>query len=150
MERLERTKQTYELQPFMSDGCSGNVSSNWRTVVSELSQISDSFANNYRYVGDVPFEKACVEHDLTYYTGKGGYVGRLQADNKLRSDIIDYGTNNSSTIQSRTGLKSTEEAVFLYEVIAEAVYRGVRVGGAPCTGKSYAWGYGYYNGSCVE
>ena len=45
-------------------------------------------------------------------------------------------------------MSSTEQVIFMYEFIAESVYRGVRLGGAPCTGMSYAWGFGYNNGTC--
>jgi hypothetical protein len=148
MEKLEAAKKTYELDSFTSDGCSGNVSRNWQSVVEKISEASESFANAYANAQNVPFEYACVEHDKAYHAGKGGYVGRLKADNQLRSEIISYGINNASDIQSRAGLGTPEEAIFLYELLAEAVYGGVRLGGGPCTGKPYAWGYGFGEGHC--
>jgi|GEM_PF-844893 hypothetical protein len=148
MEQLEQTKTTHQLSLFVSDGCSGNVSNNWRVVVEQMSEVSESFAESFRDAQTIPFEYACVAHDRAYHAGEGGYVGRLQADLSLRSEIISYAIENVSTIQSRAGLNTPEETLFLYELLAEAMYRAVRLGGAPCTSKPYAWGYGYAAGSC--
>jgi hypothetical protein len=148
MERLEQAKQTATLQPFVSDGCSANVSKNWQIVVQEISDHSESFASTYNEMQTIPFQPACIKHDRAYHNGVGGYIGRLEADNQLRSDIIAYGIANTESIRSRTNLNTDEEAIFLYELMAEAVYRSVRLGGAPCTGEPYAWGFGYNNGNC--
>jgi hypothetical protein len=148
MQQLEQAKTTHQLAPFASDGCSGNVSKNWRIVVEQMSETSQSFAETFAGAENIPFEYACVEHDKAYHPGEGGYIGRLQADLQLRSEIISYGIERAATIQTRTGLNTPEEAIFLYELIAEAIYRGVRLGGAPCTGEPYAWGYGYGAGKC--
>jgi len=150
MQRLEATKQITNLQPFVSDGCSANISQSWRVGVQQLSNYSESFADAYADTVTIPFERACIEHDRAYHLGNGGYSGRLEADNRLRSAIISYGITNTESIQSRTNLSTQEEAIYLYEVLAEAVYRGVRLGGAPCTGQAYAWGFGYENGNCVN
>jgi hypothetical protein len=148
MQQLEQTKTTHQIAPFVSDGCSGNVSKNWRIVIEQMSKTSQSFAETFAGAENIPFEYACIKHDQVYHSGEGGYVGRLQADLQLRSEIISYGIEHAATIQTRTGLKEAEEAIFLYELLAEAIYRGVRLGGAPCTGEPYAWGYGYGAGKC--
>ena len=148
MQQLEQAKRTTSLEPFTSDGCSANVSSNWRAAIKKVSQHSASFATTYADLATIPFESACIEHDQAYHPGTGGYVGRLTADNQLRAAILTYGMTNSALIQTRTGLGSPAEAVYLYELLAEAIYRGVRLGGAPCTGEPYAWGFGYGGGSC--
>ena len=148
MEALELTKQKHTLDSFSSDGCSGNVSNLWKSAVTALSDQSPTFSEKYSTAQDIPFESACVTHDKTYHQGEGGYVARLRADNDLRTAILNYGISNSEDIKTRTGIDSTEQVIFMYEVIAESVYRGVRLGGAPCTGMSYAWGFGYNNGFC--
>lgn len=150
MADLERTKKAYQLAPFTSDGCSGGVSKNWQTAVENFSQLSDTFADEYAKLQTIPFESACIEHDRFYHAGIGGYAGRLEVDNQLRLAIIQYGIDNASSIQARTSLATKEQAIYLYELIAEAVYRGVRLGGAPCTEQTYAWGFGYNRGSCAE
>lgn len=148
MQQLERTKQTTSIQPFATDGCSANVSKFWQIAVQEVSEYSIDFAESYADVTNIPFKQACIEHDRTYHAGEGGYVARLLADNQLRNDIIEYGITHADEIQIRASLQSTEEAIFLYELLAEVVYRGVRLGGAPCTGELYAWGFGYNGGKC--
>jgi hypothetical protein len=149
MQNLKKTKQSHELSEFTSDGCSGAVSQNWSLVVGKISELSPEFADKYKNELNVPFESSCMRHDLAYHRGLDGYQGRLQADNTLRGDIITYGIENASEIQARVGLNSPAKAMFLYEKIADAIYLSVRVGGAPCTGKAYAWGYGYNEGFCV-
>lgn len=148
MQQLAHTKEVVSIAPFESDECSGNVSAGWNSVVTELSAISAKFAATYEDMQSIPFAEACVTHDELYHSGEGGYVGRLRADNQLRQDILDYGIDNAELIQKRLQLDNTSEAIFVYELIAEAVYRGVRIGGAPCTGKAYAWGFGYNQGHC--
>ena len=147
-EQLEQVKRDNELSLFITDGCSGSVSEGWIEGVELFSDLSTEFDARYQEAAVIPFESACIEQDRAYHTGEGGYVGRLQADNDLRTAIINYGVSHTNDIKERTGLASDEQAIYLYETIAEAVYRGVRLGGAPCTGKSYAWGYGYNNSSC--
>lgn len=148
MEQLEETKQKSSLVEFTSDGCSADISKNWTLVVEKLSDLSGDFADKYTSAEYIPFESACIEHDRAYHAGIGGYAARLVADSKLRSDILEYAISNTDEIQLRTSLNTPEEAIFLYEQIANLVYQGVRLGGAPCTGETYAWGYGYNNGSC--
>ena len=150
MEQLEVTKDSYQLAPFESDGCSGGISKNWNTVVENYAKLSDSFSEEYVDLNAVPFESACIKHDRFYHAGVGGYAGRLEVDNQLRMEIIQYGIDNATVIQQRTGLATQEQAIRLYELIAEAVYTGVRLGGAPCTEETYAWGYGYNRGSCIK
>mgnify|MGYP001015016648 CR=1 FL=1 len=148
MQTLEVSKSTQELSPFETDGCSGNLSEVWNKTITNLPESLPNIQSAYGNIETIPFEAACIEHDRTYHTGEGGYIGRLQADNKLRLDIIQYGIENTETIKKRTGLSTDAEAVFLYETIAETVYRAVRLGGAPCTDTTYAWGYGYGGGTC--
>lgn len=148
MEHLEQTKERHELSLFTTDGCSGNVSNGWAEAVKQFSEVSEKFKARYSDSVAVPFEAACIEHDRAYHTGDGGYRARLLADNTFREAIIAYALNNTDEIKDRTGLTTDEEVLFLYELTADAIYRGVRIGGAPCTGMHYAWGYGYNNGEC--
>lgn len=146
--QLMEVKQHSSLAPFESDGCSGNVSSGWARAIAVLSETSQSFGAAYASASTIPFEAACVTHDQAYHLGDGGYVGRWQADLQLRADIIEYGITHVADIKARTGIATDEQVYALYEVLAETVYRGVRLGGAPCTGMPYAWGYGYGGGVC--
>ena len=146
--QLESTKTLTPLNEFTSDGCSGNVSLLWTQAVNTLSDVFPKIDKNYADVQNIPFESACMDHDKLYYLGVGGYKGRLIADNMLREAILTYALENTEEIKARIGYETDETAIFLYESIAEFVYRGVRIGGAPCTGEPYAWGYGYSDGNC--
>lgn len=145
---LEDVKKSYPLDSFVTDGCSGNVSRSWKVVVAELSDIFPEVSVRYQQTKVIPFEFACVEHDGLYHKGEGGYLARLRADIELRDEILEYAITNTEEIKLRTGLKTDEAVIFLYEIISDMVYRGVRLGGAPCTGMPYAWGYGYNKGMC--
>ncbi len=148
MLQLENAKNNRSLSEFKSDGCSGNISKNWKASIISLSKIFPQFSERYQEAQNIPFEYACVKHDKQYHLGEGGYVARLKADNALRNEIITYAITNVAQIKNRTNLKTDEEAIFLYETIAEAVYLGVRSGGKPCTKMPYSWGFGYDDGSC--
>lgn len=147
MARLSAIQSQTQPAPFVTDGCSGGLSEYWPTVVTQLDALAPGYSDSYNMAA-VPFEELCVEHDKAYHLGVGGYAGRLEADNQLRAAIINYGTTNAVEIQNRLGLQSEVEAIFLYEIIAEALYRSVRAGGAPCTGQPYQWGYGYTTNQC--
>lgn len=146
--RLEEIKKRETLAPFVSDGCSGNISKAWSGAVAGLSGVFADIDRRYFDIKNIPFEYACEKHDWLYHKGEGGYVGRLRADNELRQEIINYALEHVDDIKRRTRLQTDESAIFLYETIADLVYRGVRLGGAPCSGESYAWGYGYGGGVC--
>jgi hypothetical protein len=38
-----------------------------------------------------------------------------------------------------------DDVRLLYNSLAEGMYGAVRIGGAPCTGLSWRWGYGWPN-----
>ena len=148
MEELEETKETVSIGTFVSDGCSGNMSTLWNKAITGLLKQFPKTFSEFEDAQTLPFEEACVRHDREYHRGDGGYLGRLEADNTLRRDIISYGVLNIDETKQLTGVDTDEEAICMYEMIAEVFYRSVRLGGAPCTGKSYAWGYGYGEGVC--
>ncbi len=147
---LTRTKEAVSIEPFTSDGCSGNISSAWNTSIKGLSRLFTDIDARYFDTKRIPFEDLCIAHDRAYHVGEGGYAGRLRADNALRDGILTYALEDLENIKRRTGLSSDETALYLYERIADLVYFGVRLGGAPCSGKPYAWGYGYGGGTCIE
>lgn len=147
IEKLEKVKEKMKLSEFETDGCSGNISNIWNTSVQNISEISEDFRDKYKD-SKVPFEYACIEHDKKYHAGEGGYVGRLIADNNLRNDIISYAIKNADEIVKNSKINTKEEVIFMFDLMAEAIYRGVRIGGAACSNEPYAWGYGYGSGDC--
>ncbi|MGC6423772.1 MAG: hypothetical protein ACON4O_02150 [Lentimonas sp.] len=66
----------------------------------------------------------CVEHDIAYWQG-GTEEQRLAADEKLRACVL-----------AKTG----------DEVLANAMFNGVRMGGSPWFYNWYRWGYGWTDG----
>ncbi len=63
----------------------------------------------------------CFEHDLAYWRG-GTHEERESADQQLKTCVL-----------GKTG----------NEVLAAAMYEGVRVGGSPYFNTWYRWGYGW-------
>jgi len=69
---------------------------------------------------DGEWKHCCFAHDATYWVG-GTQVERYEADLLIKKCIAQSG----------------------HPVIARIMYRGIRVGGRPSTGRSYRWGYGW-------
>lgn len=72
-------------------------------------------------IDDLDWCNCCLEHDIAYWQG-GTYEQRLAADEALRDCV----------------LKQTED-----EVLAQAMFAGVRAGGSPWFYNWYRWGYGW-------
>ncbi|ATG38367.1 hypothetical protein PhaeoP14_00235 [Phaeobacter piscinae] len=123
--------------PFTTDGCSGGLSTIWR-------QLSGQSGAD----GGPPFEACCVIHDRKYHNAAGigganpavsegvepaaaSQGARLAADQALRRCVETNLSVNDPTIAN------------LASPVATAVYAAVRFGGAPCSGLSWRWGYGY-------
>ncbi|MEL7212553.1 MAG: hypothetical protein AAGK92_07815 [Pseudomonadota bacterium] len=74
----------------------------------------------------LPFESCCVSHDRAYHAGgsamtaRGSYVERLAADRAFQMCVAETGG----------------------EVVSDALFQAVRLGGVPCSGLSWRWGYG--------
>ncbi len=102
--------QDAPLTAFVSDGCSGGLSSVWNGVGAD----------------PLPFEGCCVSHDRAYHAGggaataRGSYVERLAADRAFQACVAETGS----------------------QVMADALFQAVRLGGGPCSGLSWRWGYG--------
>src|SRR5437899_12359406 len=63
-----------ELKPFVTDGCSGFLSFNWRMLFKE----------------PPPWESCCLEHDKAYWKG-GDLDLRLKADTELMRCVTANG-----------------------------------------------------------
>ncbi|WP_233417018.1 hypothetical protein [Halovulum marinum] len=103
---------------FVSDGCSGGMSSLWREAGIRFSGIGDQ----------PPWQACCTAHDRSYHaaggarTARAGFDARLAADKALRACVA----------------RSSPDA----GALAEAMYLAVRAAGGPCTGLPWRWGYG--------
>lgn len=123
-ERLMAARAGATPTAFTSDGCSGGMSEVWRGVAGQFPALAAR-------IGPVPpWEPCCIAHDRAYFdagdtrTAEASYEARRMADDALRSCVAAQG-------------EGTEQ-----QAVADAMYLAVRVGGGPCSGLSWRWGYG--------
>lgn len=128
--------------PFTTDGCSGGMSEVWRVVA----RLSPGFVEMHR--GAPPWEPCCITHDRSYHDAAGArspsesWQGRLDADDALRACVIAAAPGQVVRLQEAYDL-SEERVLAIYRWIGEAMFHAVRLGGAPCTGLPWRWGYGF-------
>jgi hypothetical protein len=135
-------KNGWRLGAFTTDGCSGGLSKAWRSVSNRF----PAFAKVHEETP--PWEPCCVIHDQSYHSAGGAtethesYVLRLSADQALWECVLDTGNRRSADLSAKYGL--TEDQIrAAYEAIANAMFDAVRIGGLPCSGLAWRWGYGY-------
>lgn len=143
---LARTRAAAELAPFTTDGCSGGMSSVWALV-------AQTFPGFRLLHGAVPpWESCCVTHDRAYHSAGpdadpvASFTARFAADDALRVCVTHTAQSRGAELAEAYGM-SEDEVVTGYRVISEAMFSAVRAGGAPCSGLSWRWGYGYP--SCI-
>ena len=131
------------LASFTTDGCSGGLSAVW----SELSERLPRFAEVHGALP--PWEQCCVEHDRAYHRGvtPGSRAGfsfeaRKSADLALERCVKRTADRRRPQLAAAYGL-SESEVRLLYRAISALMYRAVRLGGVPCSGLPWRWGYGW-------
>jgi glycerophosphoryl diester phosphodiesterase len=131
------------LQEFTTDGCSGGLSVGWDYFARQAGFFRE------RHGVHPPWESCCVEHDRSYHLGGGvgltaaqAFTLREQSDRKLQACVLNTRIARSDALQSEYGLTEKQVTVF-YQAIADSMYTAVRLGGMPCTGLSWRWGYGW-------
>ncbi|MEA3419987.1 MAG: hypothetical protein U9Q90_11385 [Campylobacterota bacterium] len=131
------------LSAFTTDGCSGGLSVGWEYLAGKI----QGFQVNHGAIP--PWQACCIKHDQAYHTGgerdnnaTKSFEDRKKADLALRACVFDTGDTRAAELQKEYQL-SREEVHRLYIVIADLMYRAVRVGGMPCTGLPWRWGYGW-------
>lgn len=144
-ERLltEMQNPDHSLSPFTTDGCSGGLSVGWHYLSEKITFLKTAH-------GDLPpWESCCVSHDRLYHaagersvTAEMSFTARRQADEALRSCVIEVGLSRAPELSEQYGL-SVEELGQVYQVIGNLMYRAVRIGGVPCSGLPWRWGYGW-------
>ncbi len=114
---------------FVTDGCSGGMSIFWRDLVTQFPTVKEDFGNN------LPWENCCISHDRAYHDAGGAktantsFKARVGADQALRSCVADLTGGDPANAGG-------------YRVLSDAIYTSVRLGGAPCSGLPWRWGYG--------
>lgn len=144
-ERLLRVQSApgAALSKFTTDGCSGGLSAVWETATGAIAAIAT------RHGRHPPWEACCVAHDRLYHAGAPAGTGagasfnlRLSADTALRQCVQQTGEERAASLAAEYGI-SESDVRRLYDGLADILYRAVRIGGAPCTGLSWRWGYGW-------
>ncbi len=139
--RLVRAPDT-PLAPFETDGCSGGMSSLWAFIAEQFPDFAEVHRN------EPPWQECCVVHDRAYHNAGGAreadasFDARLEADRALRACVVE---SASARVDELVEVYDTSEAVIrdTYEAIGVAMFQAVRLGGGPCSGLPWQWGFGY-------
>lgn len=144
-ESLVRQKQNHQhqLNGFTTDGCSGGLSVGWQYLAEAIESFQQLHGRK------PPWEQCCIDHDRYYHAAGGRLISadqsfslRLQADRQLEQCVEQTAFKRLSELSGAYDM-SKEEVGQLYTVISRLMYRAVRIGGVPCTGLPWRWGYGW-------
>ncbi len=131
------------LAEFSTDGCSGGLSVGWQYLSGKIEQIKNNHGDH------PPWESCCITHDRAYHAAGGlqitaemSFNARRHADEDLRSCVLDTGISRAPELSEQYDL-SAEEVERIYRIIGDLMYRAVRLGGVPCSGLPWRWGYGW-------
>ncbi len=131
------------INEFTTDGCSGGLSDGWEYLSSQVPNIAAKHGDR------PPWENCCVVHDVAYHHGGASsasasqsFAARKLADLELLSCVAATSADRSDELQQLYGLNESQVAI-LYQSIAQLMYRAVRLGGVPCSGQAWRWGYGW-------
>ena len=145
-ERLQtiRTDANNTLAAFETDGCSGYQSQKWEFIATYIPSFEEAHEKH------PPWENCCITHDRAYHSGgfnsqaKASFDAREIADQKLYECVIQTATDRQAELSKIYGMAPAQVDT-AYTAIANAMYAAVRLGGAPCSGLPWRWGYGYKN-----
>ena len=138
-----RNKNTVPLTAFVTDGCSGGMSTAWRKATVTFPSLADRHGEN------PPWEACCVAHDRIYHTGgpvdgdaKASFEARRLADEELRQCVRKVAMDRQEALAAEYGLEP-DQVRLLYRVLSNIMHRTVRLGGIPCTRLPWRWGFGW-------
>lgn len=140
--RLAQVRDGAHLAPFTTDGCSGGLSAIWRAVARQFPGFADVHRDT------PPWESCCVTHDRAYHMAgpdpapAASFEARLQADRTLRACVQDTAAGRRAELADQYGMTAAQ-VDNAYAAIAAAMFEAVRLGGAPCSGLPWRWGYGW-------
>lgn len=130
------------LTEFTTDGCSGGLSVGWAYLTDKVEHLQSVHGAR------PPWESCCIEHDKLYHSAGArettpieSFGLRKEADNALRMCVLGTGVDRTTELRSEYNL-SAQEINFLYGTISYLMYHSVRIGGIPCSGLPWRWGYG--------
>lgn len=131
------------LAKFTTDGCSGGLSVGWQYLSGKVKSFQAVHGTQ------PPWESCCITHDREYHTGGArditvddSFNARRKADMRLKTCVRETGLTRATELSTEYNI-SIREIEILYTIIAELMYRAVRIGGIPCTSMPWRWGYGW-------
>jgi len=132
-----------QLSEFTTDGCSGGLSVGWQYLAGKIQKFNEVHGMQ------PPWESCCISHDRAYHSGgaretsaEQSFDLRKSADQILKTCVQRTGTDRSGELGGAYGI-SSKEVERLYVFISSLMYRAVRIGGIPCTGLPWRWGFGW-------
>ena len=139
-----------KLSEFSTDGCSGGLSVGWDYLSSAVPKFQSVHGTQ------PPWENCCIVHDRLYHSAgqlRGdeveSYTARLQSDIGLKSCVREVGNSRTNQLSDAYGL-SGGKTVAIYKQISELMFLVVRLGGVPCSGLSWRWGFGWPSCRSIE
>lgn len=130
------------LVPFTTDGCSGGMSAAWGAMARTFPWFARVFEH------EAPWHNCCVVHDQAYHLGgetadaEAGFFARLEADETLRMCVQSVADEHAETLALQYD-GTPEDVTAAINFVADRMYEAVRVGGLPCSGLPWRWGYGW-------
>jgi hypothetical protein len=131
------------LAEFTTDGCSGGLSAGWEFLGSRIDRLGEIHGDQ------PPWQACCISHDQLYHTAEpldatreASFEARRDADLTLKACVIETAEERTPELVEEYDL-SPEQVSLLYETVANLMYRAVRLGGMPCSGLPWRWGYGW-------
>ncbi len=130
------------LVPFTTDGCSGGMSAAWGAMARTFPWFARVFEH------EAPWHGCCVVHDQAYHLGgetvdaEAGFFARLKADEELRICVQSVADTQAETLALQYD-STPEDVTVAINFVADRMYEAVRVGGLPCSGLPWRWGYGW-------
>lgn len=131
------------LAEFTTDGCSGGLSVGWEYLAGNIQRFHATHGTRPAW------ESCCIMHDQAYHTGglleataAESFEARKEADLALKACVLETGVKRTPELSAEYNV-SARDVEILYAAIADLMYRAVRIGGMPCTGLPWRWGYGW-------
>ena len=143
-ERFVATKSApgAALAPFTTDGCSGGLSAGWAFAARHIPALVE-------HHGEHPPWEACCFDPRPRLPPAARATMRWRASwraarrtRRCGLCVLAEGAARQESLMADYGL-SAGMVDLLYEGIAGAMYRAVRLGGAPCSRLPWRWGYGW-------
>ncbi|WP_422053473.1 hypothetical protein [Shimia sp.] len=137
-----REAEPTSMAPFTTDGCSGGMSAAWGAMARTFPWFARVFAH------EAPWHGCCVTHDRAYHLGgenpkaQAGFQARLKADEELRLCVKGVADGQADALAQQYEA-TPEDVTAAINFVADRMYEAVRLGGLPCSGLPWRWGYGW-------